>query len=120
MTRRIRINDRGQRIGEGHHMARLTDKEVDELIADRGPEESPRMSYRELALKWGVSKSSVRDILIGRRRGQPGLSVDKPAAKAVKRPRVRVNLSIGLHARAKLHRLGGSAWLERVVEEAKL
>ena len=116
--KRVRINEEGRRIGEGHHMARLSDADVEQLIADRGPDGAPRMSYSELAMKYGISKSSVRDILIGRRRGQIGPSVDKPEPKKVKRPKVRVNLRIGLHARAKLHRLGGGAWLERVIEEA--
>jgi hypothetical protein len=116
--RLAQVNDAGRRIGEGHHMARLSDREVDQLIADRGSDDAPRMSYSELATKYGISKSSVRDILIGRRRGQIGPSVDKPKSKKAKRPKVRVNLSIGLHARAKLHRLGGGAWLEKVIEEA--
>lgn len=116
--RLAQVNDAGRRIGEGHHMARLSDREVDQLIADRGSDDAPRMSYSELATKYGISKSSVRDILIGRRRGQIGPSVDKPQSKKTKRPKVRVNLSIGLHARAKLHRLGGGAWLEKVIEEA--
>ena len=116
--RLARVNEAGRRIGEGHHMARLSDREVDQLIADRGSDDAPRMSYTQLAQKWGISKSSVRDILIGRRRGQIGPSVEKPESKKSKRPKVRVNLRIGLHARAKLHRLGGGAWLERVIEEA--
>ena len=116
--RRVQVNEIGKRIGEGHHMARLSDREVEQLIADRGPEDAPRMSYTQLAQKWGISKSSVRDILIGRRRGQIGPSVEKPESKKSKRPKVRVNLRIGLRARAKLHRLGGGAWLERVIEEA--
>lgn len=119
MSRKIRINDRGQRIGEGHHMARLTDAEVDQLIADRGPDSAPRMSYTELAAKWGISKSSVRDILIGRRRGQVGPSVDKAQPKRPACQKVRVNFKVTLHARAKLHRLGGGAWVQKMVEEAK-
>ena len=118
--KRVRINEEGRRIGEGHHMARLSDADVEQLIADRGPDGAPRMSYSELAMKYGVSKSSVRDILIGRRRGQIGPSVDKPPSKVAARPKVRVNLRIGLHTRAKLHRLGGAAWLEKMVEEAKV
>ena len=116
--KKVRVNEVGRRIGEGHHMARLSDAEVEQLINDRGPEDVPRMSYTQLAAKYGISKSSVRDILVGRRRGQIGPSVDRPEPKRVKRPKVRVNLRIGLHARAKLHRLGGGAWLEKVIEEA--
>ena len=118
--KKVRVNEVGRRIGEGHHMARLSDAEVEQLINDRGPDDAPRMSYTQLARKYGISKSSVRDILIGRRRGQIGPSVVRPDPKRPKRQKVRVNLRISLHARAKLHRLGGSLWLEKMIEEAKL
>ena len=56
------------RVGEAHPHAVLTDEEVDRLLEDRGPDHAPRMSYTELARKWGVSKSCVRDIVTGSRR----------------------------------------------------
>ena len=34
---RVMVNERGQRIGEGHRRAVLTDAEVDQLLEDRGP-----------------------------------------------------------------------------------
>lgn len=118
MKRSIRVNDRGMRIGEGHHMAKLTDAEVDQLIRDRGPADAPTMSLARLARKWGLSKSGVKGIIDGRRRGQIGPSVDRSPPIRPKTPKVRVNLRISLHARAKLHRLGAGLWLERVLEDA--
>lgn len=119
MTRSVRVNERGQRIGESHHNAVLTDSEVELLIADRGPEGEPaRMTLRELAIKWGLSKSGVKGILDGRRRGQVGPTVDKAQSKRTQRAKVRVNLRISLHARAKLHRLGGGVWLEQAIAAA--
>jgi hypothetical protein len=118
VARRIRVNDRGQRIGEGHHMAKLTDAEVDQLIADRGPEDKPLMSYSQLAARYGISKSSVRDYLIGRRRGQAGMTVDKPQPSRPKACKVRVTLRLEPHHRAKLARLGRGAWLARMLDAA--
>ena len=113
---KVRVNERGLRIGESHPNARLTDAEVEQLIADRGPEGKPTMSLSELARKWGMSKSGVKGILDGRRRGQVGPTVDREPARRTKVPKVRVNLKLPLHARAKLHRLGGSAWLVKQLE----
>lgn len=115
VTEPIRINDLGMRIGSGHPRAKLTDAEVDQLLADRGPEHAPTMSYLELARKWGISKASVRDIVKGRRRGQIGPSVDRPAPKRIRGVRVRFRLTLELHERAKLHRLGGSAWVREML-----
>lgn len=64
--RRIALNERGQRIGEGHPRAVLTDEEVDlawELHA-------AGLSYGRIAHKLDVSKGCVAKILTGQRRGQ--------------------------------------------------
>ena len=119
VNRGVRVNERGLRIGESHPNAVLTDMDVERLIADRGPEGEPaRMTLRELAVKWGMSKSGVKGILDGRRRGQVGPTVDKAPSKRMRHTKVRVNLRITLHARAKLHRIGGSVWLEKMIEAA--
>ncbi|MBP6465624.1 MAG: hypothetical protein KA324_16960 [Rubrivivax sp.] len=76
------------------------------------------MTLSALARKYGMSKSGVKGILDGRRRGQVGPTVDKPPARRPRLPKVRVKLSISLHHRAKLHRLGGSAWLARKLDES--
>lgn len=117
MSRKIVINAKGQRVGEGHHMARLKDAEVEQLIADRGPDDKPKMSYTQLALKYGIGKSSVRDYLTGRRRAQYGKEVKRTQAKKVKAKRVRINYVVSLHTRAKLARLGGGAFIEQMIEE---
>ncbi|WP_211091311.1 hypothetical protein [Pseudothauera rhizosphaerae] len=91
----------------------LTDAEVDQLIKDRGPEEAPKMSYAKLAERYGVSKSCVRDILSGRRRG--GVTPQGHAEPVRVVEKVRATFMLSLPARAKIHRMGGAAWLERVV-----
>jgi hypothetical protein len=114
----VRVNERGIRIGESHPNARLTDAEVDQLLLDRGPPGDRKMSLGALALKWGLSKSGVKAICDGKSRGQIGPRIDGKPTHYTKVKRVRVKLSVPLHIRAKLHRLGGSAWLTRAVEEA--
>ena len=119
ISRGVRVNERGQRIGESHPNAVLTDADVERLIADRGPEGAPAlMTLRELAVKWGMSKSGVKGIIDGRRRGQVGPTVSGAPSQRTRRAKVRVNLRITLHARAKLHRIGGSVWLEKMIEAA--
>lgn len=65
-TRTIAINDIGRRVGDSHHNAKLTDSEVNLLLALHGE----GWGYRRLAAKFEMSKSHVRDIVKGRRRGQ--------------------------------------------------
>lgn len=63
----IAVNENGRRIGDSHHNAVLTDGDVErlrELHAERA------MGYRKLAQKFEVSKSLVRDICKGYKRGQ--------------------------------------------------
>lgn len=62
----LKFNDIGQRIGDSHQNAKLTDTQVDELTALR----RMGLSYMDLARRFGISKSSVRDIVICRRRSQ--------------------------------------------------
>lgn len=111
----IRVNERGLRIGESHPRARLSDAEVDQLLADR----ERGMSLAALGQKWGMSKSGAKAIVDGKRRGQIGPTVDKAPTQRIKAKKVRVNLRIALHHRAKLHRLGGGAWIEKMLEEVK-
>lgn len=112
----VRVNERGIRIGESHPNARLKDTEVEELRCDR----DRGLSLGQLALKWGLSKSGVKAICDGRSRGQIGPTIDARPTVRVRVKRVRVKLSIPLHLRAKLHRLGGAVWLVRRIEEADL
>lgn len=71
MTKKqVAVNAAGYRIGESHHRAKLTDEDVDLILylRDEG------LSYAEIAAKFDdsvtVSKSTVRDICLGRIRGQ--------------------------------------------------
>jgi hypothetical protein len=118
MTKIIKListNYRGLRIGQDHPNAKLTDVEVEALIRDRGPDEAPLMSYSQLAVKYGISKSGVRFIIIGERRCQARRYVKKEeSARSFVDKKVRVNLLVSLRARAILHRLGGGRWINAI------
>lgn len=114
ILRYVATNDFGVRIGQDHPRAVLSDIEVDALILDRGPEDAPLMSYSQLAKKYGISKSCVRDILTGRRRGQAQKMVNRPEIERIVSKKVRVNLKVTLRARSLLHRIGGGAWIDSV------
>jgi hypothetical protein len=62
----VAINENGRRIGEDHHLAKLTDHDVGLLLdlRDEG------FSYGWLAAKFEISKSAVRWYCIGGRRAQ--------------------------------------------------
>lgn len=64
--RTVGLNDRGLRVGDSHHNARLTDGEVDLLLTLR----DEGWSYRALAEKFDLSKSGARYICRGRNRCQ--------------------------------------------------
>lgn len=72
--RLVALNESGtQRIGEGHQRARLTDAQVDQIrdAYEQGLEgEGPRVGYKTLAKRFGVSKRTVRDIVHYRKRNQ--------------------------------------------------
>lgn len=112
----VTINENGLRIGQDHPKAVLSDSEVEALINDRGDEDAPLMSYSQLAKKWGISKSSVRDILIGRRRGQAKKSVKRPGTNHAPQKKVRLRVSVSLHARAMLHRVGASQLIDALAK----
>lgn len=63
----VGFNEKGSRVGETHHRARLTDHDVD-LIRDLREEYG--LTYQEIADKFEISKSTVRDIVKCRRRWQ--------------------------------------------------
>ena len=102
----VMVNERGQRIGDGHRRAVLTDAEVEQLLEDRGPEDAPKRSYAQLAQKWKISKSSVRDICKGRRRGQKGVIVERPQGKGAKADMVELRVRVPLKWRAIIRRKG--------------
>ena len=65
-THLVAVNGQGRRIGEDHHLAKLSDHEVDLLLSLR----DEGYSYGWLAAKFEISKSAVRWFCIGGRRGQ--------------------------------------------------
>lgn len=62
----IGVNERGLRVGDSHHNARLTNAEVDLLLTLR----DEGWSYRELADKFDLSKGGARKICKGQTRCQ--------------------------------------------------
>lgn len=76
----VAVNGRGYRIGETHHRAKLTDAEIETILELR----DAGLTYAAIAAKWDevetvngvelpgkrISKSTVRDVLKGRIRGQ--------------------------------------------------
>ena len=64
--REIRLNETGRRIGESHPNTKLTDHDVELILAlvDEG------LSYTSVAEKFEVSKECVWKIVHGHRRGQ--------------------------------------------------
>jgi IS30 family transposase len=62
----IGLSEQGSRVGETHPRAKLTDHDVD-LIREL---HEAGLSYRVIAIKFSVAKSTVRDIVKCRRRWQ--------------------------------------------------
>lgn len=67
MARAVGVNERGDRVGQDHPKAVLTDAQVLLLLELRAAE---GWSYRQLAAKFEISRASVRDLIKGRRRVQ--------------------------------------------------
>lgn len=65
-NRMVAVNERGQRIGESHPRAVLTDHEVELLLELR----AEGFSYGWLARKFEVHKQTVAKICTGTRRSQ--------------------------------------------------
>ena len=66
MRKVVGVNERGLRVGEDHQHAKLTDAEC-ELIREL---HACGWSYKKLADKFEVGKSTIADIVKFRRRGQ--------------------------------------------------
>jgi len=65
------VNENGKRIGEDHHRAKLTDADIEQIFYLR----EAGLSIGAIAKKFddvpgGISKSTVFDVLKGRRRSQ--------------------------------------------------
>lgn len=73
----VGVNEKGLRVGETHHRAKLTDHDIDLIrelhdptYDDAGNVIAPGLSYNVLAEKFCCSKSTIRDIVKCRRRFQ--------------------------------------------------
>ena len=66
MQKLVALNENGNRIGEHHPLAKLTDAEVTVMLELR----DEGFSYAWLAAKFEVSKSCARWICTGRNRSQ--------------------------------------------------
>ena len=62
----VGVNEEGKRVGESHPGAKLTDRDIDLIrqLHDEG------LGYTEIAVKFEISKGSVRDYVTCRRRAQ--------------------------------------------------
>ncbi len=71
-NRLVGLTDKGSRVGETHHRAKLTDADVEQIFALR----EFGLSYRQIAEKFddiapgGIAKATVRDVLKFRIRAQ--------------------------------------------------
>ena len=104
----VRVNEDGRRIGDGHPQAVLSDAEVDALLAER----DAGKTLAELARRWGLSKSGVKGIVHGRRRGQVGPRVLRQPSRE---PQVLVSVVLTRRERARFARLGGANWLRELL-----
>ena len=117
--RRVMVNANGVRMGEGHHKAVLTDAEVLQLLADRGPDEAPTMTYPQLAKRYGVSKSCVASLVQGRTRELAGTIVARVRVVEPNQAMVVAEIRLSLADRALLARLGGSKWVRKALASVR-
>lgn len=67
LVRFVATNENGNRIGETHHNARLSDATVDRI---REMHEDEGLGYKKIAKELGLSRHTVRDICRYTRRAQ--------------------------------------------------
>jgi hypothetical protein len=85
VVRFIPVNDRGYRIGQYHHRAKLTEVQIDRIFEMR----DEGMSYRAIAeqiaplVAGGIARETVRDVCRGLIRGQMGLRVERRMVQEV-------------------------------------
>ena len=66
MQNLVAVNEKGHRIGESHHRAKLSDHDVDLIRALR----DEGLTYASIAKKFDVSKETIADIVKCRSRYQ--------------------------------------------------
>ncbi|MCC7065556.1 MAG: hypothetical protein IT456_22315, partial [Planctomycetes bacterium] len=70
LTITVAVNERGRRIGDSHPNAKLSDRDIELLLALR----SERWTYDALRIKFGVSKSCVAQICRGEKRNHTAVA----------------------------------------------
>jgi len=80
MDKQVAVNEAGYRIGEDHQNAKLTNHEVELILELR----EQCLSYAEIAAKFDISKSTVRDICTGKRRCQCAFRWKRMAKRKVR------------------------------------
>ena len=79
MTKLVKLNERGRRMGETHPRARLTDHEVGlirELVAELINEGlAPMKAYKAAAEKFDIHASYAKRLVYGERRNQIAVRV---------------------------------------------
>ena len=97
----------------------VEEKRGDEVVAVvrkvRLAERDAGATLFELARRWGLSKSGVKGIVDGRRRGQVGPKVLRQPARVVL---VNVGVVLTRQERSRFERLGGVRWLRESIERA--
>lgn len=76
----LQLNERGNRVGESHHRAKLSDRDVElllELRDEKNADGTPRYSFSWLAEKFEIAKSHACDICNGNKRGQMAFRTKK-------------------------------------------
>lgn len=99
-TKELKVNERGWPIGSQHPRARHTDSVLAEIrrLADLG------VSYAGIELATGVPRSTVRDILKGRIRGQEAAQTVRklaPLQQRAQKPRTALLEAVWHPRRAK-------------------
>jgi hypothetical protein len=76
---KVGVNANGYRVGESHHRAKLSDKDIETILYLR----EAGLSYGQIARKFddgvAISKSTVRDVCNGRIRAQAPVAWRKGA-----------------------------------------
>ena len=109
---KIMVNERGQRIGEGHPNAKYPDSVIDHILALR----DAGYSYGVIVRKTGIPKTTVAYICRGDRRAQKGAVHERARARPAKK--VRLQVLVPLLVRTIISKNGGD-WLAHCVLEAE-
>lgn len=82
----VLVNERGIPLGQDHHRAKLSNRDVDQIFELR----ELGLSYAAIASKFddiegGIGKTTIGDVLKGRRRGKIPYATRRVLVRAVER-----------------------------------